>query len=62
MLVQLDHLMTYPDVRAAVGKGTLLLSGWWFDIAGGEMYAYQPESRTFAAIDRRLAEQLVGRE
>ena len=62
VLVQLDHLMTYPDVRAAVDKGTLLLSGWWFDIAGGEMDAYQPEARTFAAIDRRLAEQLVGRE
>ena len=62
VLVQLEHLMTYPDVRAAVVKGVLQLSGWWFDIASGEMYAYQPESRTFAAIDRRLAERLVGRE
>jgi carbonic anhydrase len=38
------------------------LSGWWFDIASGEMYAYRPESRTFAVIDRHLAERLVGRE
>jgi hypothetical protein len=26
------------------------------------MYAYRPESRTFAVIDRHLAERLVGRE
>jgi carbonic anhydrase len=62
VVVQLEHLMTYPDVRTAVGKAALQLSGWWFDIASGEMYAYRPESRTFAVIDRHLAERLVGRE
>ena len=62
VLVQLDHLMTYPDLRAAVDRGALHLSGWWFDIASGEMYAYRPESDTFSAIDRHLAERLVGRE
>jgi carbonic anhydrase len=62
VLVQLEHLMTYPDVRAAVARGTLRLSGWWFDIASGDMYAYRPESHTFAVIDRRLAERLIGRD
>jgi carbonic anhydrase len=38
------------------------LSGWWFDIASGDMYAYRPASHTFAVIDRRLAEQLIGRD
>jgi carbonic anhydrase len=60
VVVQLEHLMTYPDVRAAVARGALQLSGWWFDIATGDMYAYRPETRTFAVIDRRLAERLVG--
>ena len=62
VLVQLEHLMTYPDVRTAVERGALLLSGWWFDIAGGDMYVYQPDARTFAVIDRDLAERLVGRD
>jgi carbonic anhydrase len=62
VLVQLEHLMTYPDVRTAVGRGALQLSGWWFDIAGGDMYVYQPDARTFALIDRDLAERLVGQD
>lgn len=62
VLVQLEHLMTYPDVRTAVERGALQLSGWWFDIAGGDMYVYQPDARTFAVIDRDLAERLVGQD
>ena len=54
--------MTYPDVRTAVERGALQLSGWWFDIAGGDMYVYQPDARTFAVIDRDLAERLVGQD
>ena len=38
VLVQLEHLMSYPVVRAKVAAGTLHLSGWWFDIATGTMY------------------------
>lgn len=61
VLVQLEHLMTYPDVRTAVERGTLQLGGWWFDIAGGDMYVYRPDVQAFAIIDRDLAERLVGR-
>jgi carbonic anhydrase len=49
-------------VRTAVERGALQLSGWWFDIAGGDMYVYQPDARTFAVIDRDLAERLVGQD
>jgi carbonic anhydrase len=62
VLLQLEHLMTYPDVRTAVERGALQLSGGWFDIAGGDMYVYQPDARTFAVIDRDLAERLVGED
>ena len=61
MLVQLEHLMSYPIVRAKVVAGTLHLSGWWFDIATGNMYAYERARRSFAVIDRQLAGQLVTR-
>jgi len=62
VLAQLEHLMTYPIVRAAVETGALRLSGWWFDIATGDMYAHRPETRSFDVIDRSLAERLVGGE
>jgi carbonic anhydrase len=61
VLVQLEHLMTYPAVRERVSAETLHLSGWWFNIATGEMYCYEPSSRSFEIIDRREAERLVDR-
>jgi len=59
VLVQLEHLASYPIVRERIAAGTLHLSGWWFNIAKGEMYAYQRESRSFQVIDRNSAERLI---
>jgi carbonic anhydrase len=59
VLVQLEHLMTYPIVREQVAKKALRLAGWWFDIATGDMYAYRPKRRSFILIERRLAEYLI---
>jgi carbonic anhydrase len=61
VLVQLEHLMSYPVVRTRVLAGTLHLSGWWFDIASGSMYAYERGSRRFEIIDRSLADRLIAR-
>lgn len=61
VLVQLEHLMTYPIVRSRVTEGTLRLSGWWFDVATGDMYAYEREIRAFSLIDRQVAERLLRR-
>jgi carbonic anhydrase len=59
VLVQLEHLASYPIVRERVAAGTLHLGGWWFDIAKGDMYAYQRENRRFEIIDRNSAEQIL---
>ncbi len=59
VLAQLEHLASYPMVRERLAEGTLHLSGWWFDIASGQMYAYQRERRRFEVIDRDAAERLV---
>jgi carbonic anhydrase len=61
VLVQLEHLMSYPIVRVNVESGKLHLSGWWFDIASGTMYSYERASRSFEVIDHRLAERLIAR-
>ena len=60
VLVQLEHLASYPIVRDQVAGGRLCVSGWWFDIGSGSMYAYRRESQSFEKIDRALAERLVG--
>ncbi len=61
VLVQLQHLMTYPIVRQHVQAGTLALIGWWFDIASGNMYSYEREERSFRLIDRAMADRLIAR-
>jgi carbonic anhydrase len=61
VLVQLEHLMSYPLVHARVAAGTLHLCGWWFDIATGDMYSYERASRSFEVIDGQVAERLIAR-
>ncbi|WP_321786466.1 carbonic anhydrase [Paraburkholderia sp. J94] len=61
VLVQIEHLMTYPIVRQQVNAGALVLSGWWFDIAKGDMYAYERLSRSFQVIDREMGERMISR-
>jgi carbonic anhydrase len=62
VLTQIEHLMTYPDVRTAVENGVMRLSAWWFDIAKGDMYAWQDDTCSFVVIDRTMAERLTGGE
>ena len=61
VLVQIEHLASYPLVRERLADGRLHLSGWWFDIGTGEMFAYQRERRCFEPIDRAAAEKMVNR-
>ena len=54
VLVQLEHLASYPIVRDRVAAGTLRLHGWWFDVASGSMHAYDAAHDSFELIDRRM--------
>ena len=55
VLTQLDHIRTYPVVKKAVAAGLLKLSGWWFELASGDMYGYDTETARFTLIDRASA-------
>ena len=59
VLVQLEHLMSYPIVSERVAAGTLRLGGCWFDIASGDMYAYERPTRSFEIIDRQEGERIL---
>jgi carbonic anhydrase len=61
VLVQLEHLVSYPIVRDRIAAGTLRVSGWWFDIGTGEISVYERTRRAFEAIDRKSAERLIER-
>lgn len=48
-------------VGQRIADGTLQLNGFWFNIARGEMYAYQRDRRLFETIGRNSAERLLSR-
>ena len=40
VLFALENLRSYPAVRRRLGEGSLRLHGWFFEIATGELFAY----------------------
>ncbi len=47
---QLDNLMTYAIVRDGVAAGKLAIHGWMFDLAHGDLLAYDPETGTWPRL------------
>ena len=50
VIVQLDHLRTHPSVADALAAGRLVLHGWVYHIATGEVTAYDERRREFAPL------------
>jgi carbonic anhydrase len=50
IIVQLDHLRTHPCVAKALAAGRLTLHGWVYDIASGNVRAYDEKWRQFAPL------------
>jgi len=50
VLFALDNLRTYPAVQARLADGALRLHGWFFKIATGELFAYDPERWQFTPL------------
>jgi carbonic anhydrase len=61
VLAQLDHLMTFPSVKAAVAAGRLSLHGWWFQLERAEVDAYEPAFGRFVPVDAAEAERIKTR-
>lgn len=50
VLAQLKNIQTYPFVAEALKKGAVHLQGWYYNIATGDIYAYNPETDVFEKI------------
>jgi len=62
VLAQLENLRTHPAVAARVAKGALMLHGWVYKIASGEVFAYDPgegQFRPLAEVNARSTERRV---
>ena len=61
VLMQLEHIHSYPFVKRKVDAGELMLHGWWFDIAHADVYAYEPEDKRFVLVEEGEAERIIAR-
>jgi carbonic anhydrase len=59
VLLQLEHLMSYPMIQERVSKGELRLHGWWFDIAKANVHCYEPELGRFVLIDETEGTSII---
>ena len=50
VLNSLSNLMSFRWIAEKVEAGTLALHGWWFNMMEGQLYAFNPETGTFAAV------------
>ncbi len=61
VLYQLAHVATYPRVCARVADGALRLHGWWFDVATGNVFAFEPAQQRFVIIDAAQGQRMLER-
>lgn len=59
VLLQIEHIQSYPAVQERMAKGNLGIHGWWFDIAKADVYAFIEEQRKFVLIDEDSAKTLI---
>lgn len=61
VLLQIEHIKSYPIVKKRLEEGSLTIHGWWFDIAKADVYAFEDELKSFVLIDEAEAERLIQR-
>jgi carbonic anhydrase len=52
---QLKHLETHPSVASGLGRETVMLHGWVYDIEHGGIYCYEANSRKFVSVHEHYA-------
>ncbi len=61
VLLQMEHVTSYPVVQKRISEGSLSVHGFWFDIAKADVYAYEDDIKKFVLIDEEEAHRLSKR-
>lgn len=61
VLLQIEHLKTYPVIQERIAKGSLKIHGWWFELAHADVYAYEEGQHQFVLIDEVEAQRIIER-
>lgn len=57
VLAQIANLKTHPPVAGRLAKGDLAIQGWVYDIAAGNIEAYDPQQRAFVPLTEAALSQ-----
>jgi carbonic anhydrase len=61
ILQQMQHLKTYPIIQEKLKNSALNIHGWYFDIATGDVYAFEEAFNRFIIIDETETAQILAR-
>lgn len=61
VLQQIEHLKSYPVVRDRIAEGRLQIHGWWFELGGADVYAFEPDAGKFVLLDEEEAGRILER-
>lgn len=61
ILVQIEHLKTYPIVAEKIASGDLAIHGWFYKFETGEIFVYQETQRDFIPMEQALNVAIEGR-
>ena len=61
VLLQMEHVKSYPAVKQRLDEGHLVIHGWWFDLAKADVYAYEEAQNRFVLIDEEEAQRILSR-
>lgn len=50
VLFQLAHLASYPTIKEKITQGKVLLHAWYYDIATGSIYYFEPDVFSFVPL------------
>ena len=50
VLLQMQHVRTHPSVAGAMARGELTISGWYYDIALGEVRVCDGDDGIFEPV------------
>lgn len=60
VILQMQHLRTHPYVAAHLASGTTEIHGWVYDIATGDVLAYDEAARDFIPVAEHYGAQAAG--
>ncbi|MCB0272780.1 MAG: hypothetical protein KDD46_07185 [Bdellovibrionales bacterium] len=61
VLLQMEHVMTYPEVQKRVQEGSLRVHGWWFELSNADVFVYDAMKNQFVLLDENQAQSVIAR-